>query len=116
MPKTAASRHLTDQEIATIANQALAAAQEATQNFLDANGDRDLCGFAWVTLRPATTRMARWLRQQGVARPAPGGGVQVWNPGGHPTQCITAREQGARAFVKVMEQHGIRALANSRLD
>jgi len=37
-----------------------------------------VCGFAWVTIKPATTRFAKWMKSVGRARPAYGGGLQVW--------------------------------------
>lgn len=37
-----------------------------------------VCGFAWVSIRPANKPFARWLKKQGLAKPAYGGGLQYW--------------------------------------
>jgi hypothetical protein len=46
-----------------------------------------------------------------------GGGLQLWNPSGHPTQAITAKEEGAEAYAKVLSSKlGLKAYAGSRMD
>lgn len=37
-----------------------------------------VCGFAWVKIRPANKPFANWLKKQGLAKPAYGGGLQYW--------------------------------------
>jgi hypothetical protein len=50
-------------------------------------------------------------------KPAYGGGLQLWNPSGSWTQCITAKEEGAEAYAKVLQSFGIeKAYAGSRMD
>jgi hypothetical protein len=100
-----------------IADEAFAAAARATENYLATYGHRDACGFAWVSLKPATTRMARYLKSQNLAKRNYGeSGLMVWNPSGNYTQAMGAKEEGAYAFAKVLCDHGINAYASSRMD
>jgi hypothetical protein len=91
-----------DSTLIDAVNEAFAAAQNATQETLNKHGDRDVCGFAWVTIRPGNGKLARYLKHIGEARPAYGGGLSVWNPGKSFTQALTAKEDGAQAFARVL--------------
>jgi hypothetical protein len=109
-------KKFTELEMSEITREALFAASKATKDFLEKHGDRDCCGFAWVTLRPATSQYARYLKKAGLGSAAYGGGLQVWNPSKNHTQAISAKEEGAYAFARVLEKHGIKCSAGSRLD
>jgi len=101
--------------MAVEAGRAIAA--KATQDFLAQYGDRDACGFAWVTVyEKGSTKMGRALLKNGF-RKAYGGGLQMWNPSGSFTQSISAKEQGADAMAKFLREHlGVTAYAGSRMD
>ena len=103
--------------LASIHNTATQAAAKATEDFLAQHGDRDACGFAWVTVyEKGSTKLGRALKAVGF-KPAYGGGLQLWNPSGNWTQCITAKEEGARAYADVLKKFGIKeAYAGSRAD
>ena len=92
-------------------------AAEATQDFLAQHGDRDLCGFAWVTVYNVklSSKLGKAMAAQGF-RKAYGGGIQLWNPSGSMTQNITAKEQGAEVYARVLRDFGLEAYAGSRLD
>jgi hypothetical protein len=102
-------------ELAVETGRAVAA--KATREFLATHGDRDACGFAWVTVyEKGNTKMGRALLKAGF-RKAYGGGLQMWNPSGSPTQAITAKEVGAEAMAKFLTEHlGVKAYAGSRMD
>ena len=102
---------------ASIHATAVAAAQKATQDFLAKHGDRDACGFAWVTVHGVklNTKLGKALKAAGFAK-AYGGGIQLWNPSGSYTQAITAKEVGAEAYAEVLQKAGIKAYAGSRMD
>ena len=95
-----------------------AAARKATQDFLDANGDRDCCGFAWVTVyTDGRSKMGRSLMKAGFKKEYGQPGLQMWNPSGHRTQALTAKEVGAEAAARVLrERLGVEAYSNSRMD
>jgi len=97
--------------------EAVAEARKATEDFLAKHGDRDACGFAWVTVyEKGSTKMGRALIKAGFSK-AYGGGLQMWNPSGSWTQCITAKEVGAEAAAKILtEKLGVKAYAGSRMD
>ena len=97
--------------------EAQQAAAKATADFLAQHGDRDACGFAWVTVyEKGSTKLGRELLKNGFSK-AYGGGLQWWNPSGSFTQAITAKEMGAEAAAKVLtEQLGVKAYAGSRMD
>lgn len=103
--------------MASVHNVATQAAAKATEDFLAKHGDRDACGFAWVTVyEKGSTKLGRALKAVGF-KPAYGGGLQLWNPSGNWTQCITAKEHGAQAYADVLKTAGIEnAFAGSRMD
>lgn len=76
--------------------------------------DDGACGFAWVTIRPATSSFARWLMKEGIARKAYYGGAEIWVR--EFGQGIARKEAYAVAFAKVLADAGINAVAGSRLD
>ena len=92
-------------------------AAHATAEFLQKHGDRDCCGFAWVTVyEKGSTKMGRALIKAGFSK-SYSGGLQMWNPSGNHTQCITAKEVGAEAAAKILtEKLGVKAYAGSRMD
>ena len=104
-------------QVQTAVQEAQQEAAKATGDFLAKHGDRDSCGFAWVTVyEKGSTKLGRALKAVGF-KPAYGGGLQLWNPSGNYTQCITAKEVGAEAAAKVLtERLGVKAYAGSRLD
>lgn len=108
-----------DQEqLVTIHQVALTAARNATQSFLASHGDRDCCGFAWVTVyEKGTSKFVRELKKLGFRR-ACGGGYELWNPSGNHTQALTAKEKGADAYVEVFRKHfpDVTIYSNSRMD
>lgn len=80
-----------------------------------------VCGYATVSVRPGTSRFARWLKQNGAIAGSLGswsrgyyGGMEasVWTGG----QSLERKEAYARAFVKVLVEAGIEASMDSRMD
>ena len=98
-------------------SQAKHEAAQATAQFLRTHGDRDACGFAWVTVfEKGSTKLGRALLKNGFSK-SYSGGLQMWNPSDNHTQCITAKEVGAEAAAKVLiEKLGVKAYAGSRMD
>ena len=73
------------------------------------------CGFAWVTVHPATSSFARWCAKVHGSRRAYGGGMQVkWVA--EFNQSMARKEAYARAFADVLNTAGIKAYAGSRMD
>lgn len=106
-------------EVTQVHQEAVVAARTATQDFLAQHGDRDCCGFAWVTCyEKGNSQIIRQLKKLGFQRAYGGGGYQLWNPSGSHTQSITAKEAGADAYVAVMRKHfpDIKIYSNSRMD
>lgn len=95
-----------------------AAARKATQDFLDANGDRDCCGFAWLTVyTDGRSKVGRALMKAGFKKMYGQKGLQMWNPSGHLTQALTAKEYGAEAMAQELRTRlGVEAYAGSRMD
>ena len=73
------------------------------------------CGFAWVNVKPGNSKFAKWLKSNGLGRPdSYYGGVTVWvREGG---QSAARKEAYAYAFANILNNYGIKAYANSRLD
>ena len=81
------------------------------------------CGFAWVTVYPehkGNTRLGkaerRVLEQLGFRKDWTGKAYELWNPSKYATQNVDTLEAGARAAATLLQQHGYKAYANSRLD
>ena len=72
------------------------------------------CGFAWVTIRPGNSSLARQARKLGLADSAYGGGVSIW-VSDH-GQSIDRKARHAAAYATVLREHGVNATSNSRLD
>ena len=73
-----------------------------------------VCGFAWIVIRPATSRIAKYLKAEGIGRPNYGGGlaVSVSMFG----QSYEQKAAFASAYAGVLRENGIKAFAESRLD
>ena len=92
-------------------------AKQAGEQYIAEHGEPMYCGFAWVNIAPGTSKFARELKKAGVVRGRSYyGGVDVWNPGGIPTQSMDIKEACADTYVKVLGTYGIRATAMSRAD
>lgn len=107
------------EQIKPAINAAKIRAREATDIFLAQHGDRDCCGFAWVTVYDVklSSKVGKAFAAEGFSK-AYGGGIQLWNPSDSNTQSITAKEEGAEAFVKEMRAAfpELKIYAGSRLD
>lgn len=75
-----------------------------------------VCGFAWVVLRPATSRFARWASANRGARKEYGGGLCLtWVS--EFGQSMTRKEAYARAFAEVLRRElNLNVHAHSRMD
>ena len=73
-----------------------------------------VCGFASVTVKPANSKFAKYLVANGLGRKGYGGGVcmsiRQFN------QSLQKKEAYAYAFASVLNEHGIKAYAESRMD
>ena len=73
-----------------------------------------VCGFASVTVKPANCKFAKYLVANGLGRKGYGGGVCMsirdFN------QSLTKKEAYAYAFASVLNENGIKAYVESRMD
>jgi hypothetical protein len=93
-------------------------ARRKTEQFLAKHGDRDACGFAWVTVyEKGSTKLGKALIANGFSK-SYSGGLQLWDPSQSFTQSISAKEAGAEAFVAVMKNTfpAMQVYAGSRMD
>ena len=73
------------------------------------------CGFAWINVKPGGSSFARWLIANGKARrDSYYGGVTIWVP--YFGQSMARKEAYAVAYAKTLQDAGIQARADSRLD
>jgi hypothetical protein len=102
--------------IESIHNTAVTAAQKAEAEFRARHGEPGYCGFAWVKVsEKASTKLGRALKTVGF-RKSYNGGLDLWNPGGSFSQSMDLKEAGAEAYAKVLRDFGINAYACSRAD
>lgn len=93
------------------------AAKSAAADMHARVGERDACGFAWVTVFDvrSNSKAGKLLAAYGF-RKAYGGGLQLWDPSKYPTQSISVLEAGASAMAAELKSIGLTAYAGSRLD
>lgn len=72
------------------------------------------CGFSNIIVKPGTSSFAKWLKKEGLADKSYYGGVSIWV--GEYNQSYQKKDCYARAFAKVLNEAGITAYVNSRLD
>ena len=100
-------------------NQADQAARRAAQAFLAQHGDRDACGFAWVTVYGvrSNSKLGKALQAAGFSKSYTGS-LQLWNPSKAYVQSISVLEAGAEAYAQVLrDKLGLeRCYAGSRMD
>jgi len=106
-----------EQTVKAAVELAMQEASRATATYLQAHGDRDCCGFAWVTTyEKGTSKLVRELKKHGFSK-SYNGGYQLWNPSKSYTQSISALEAGADAAAKVLtEKLGVKFYSGSRMD
>lgn len=109
------------QDIQTIVNQAVALAQDASQQYFQnqlKGQDQYACGFAWVDVYVERTnsKTAKELIRAGFRKDYKPKCLSMWNPGGLPVQNIDAKEAGANAMAEFLQRAGLKAYAGSRLD
>lgn len=85
-------------------------------------GDRDACGFAWVTITAhngkkldGRSKMGKLMKQAGIGQDHVRR-FQIWNPSKFPTQSISVLEAGAEAAADTLRSFGFEAYAGSRMD
>jgi len=105
-------------DVADIHVEALQAAKKAESDFIAQYGEPFYCGFAWVDVYGvrSNSKLGKALQAVGFDRSTYSKSLRLWNPGGSFTQSMDIKETGARAYAKVLQDHGIRAYMGSRAD
>lgn len=93
-------------------------AQQAGQAMYAKVGERDCCGFGWVNVYVDRTnsKQAKELLKAGFRKDYRPKCLSFWDPAGVPTQSVSVKEAGARAFADYLTALGLTAYAGSRLD
>ena len=103
----------------SVHSEALQAAAKATQEYISKYGEGYFsCGFAWVSVSiKGNTKVGKSFIERGFSKNY-GGGYMLWNPSGHHTQDVNAKEEGARAYVSTLKKYlpEIQLYVGSRLD
>lgn len=73
-----------------------------------------VCGFAWVRIRPANGSFARQMKKAGIGYRSYYGGWDISVRYGN--QSLARKEAYARAFAKVLQDAGVDAFVDSRMD
>ena len=101
-----------------VLDQALVASKLAALDMYRKIGERDACGFGWVSVYDvrSNSKLGKWLASVGF-RKAYNGGLQLWDQAGYPTQSISVMEADAYAYAEVLvNELGLKAYGGSRLD
>jgi len=95
----------------------LAAAKVAAEQTYQQVGERDACGFGWVTVFGvrSNSKLGKLLANYNFRKAYPAG-LQLWDPGQTPTQSVSVKEAGACAMAAELKAVGLTAYAGSRLD
>ena len=107
----------TVEDLVTIKAAACQHAQEQAQGSIDYNGELGYCGFAWVNIYgiKGNTRLGKRMKAAGFTKDYTGA-YSIWNPSGLGTQCMLAKEVGARAAASVFKAAGFKCSVGSRAD
>lgn len=74
-----------------------------------------LCGFAWINIKPATSRFCKYLKSAGIGRTdSCYGGRSIWV--NEYDQSHARKTAYAHAFAQVLRDAGIKAYGMDRLD
>ena len=74
-----------------------------------------VCGFAWINIKPARGKFVKYLKDNNIGRKdSYYGGYTIWVSGFG--QSLDRKSAYARAFVKVLNDNGLKAYAMSRMD
>ena len=71
------------------------------------------CGFAWVSFK-GNSEFGRWAKKAGVASKGYPSGLRIWV--GEFNQSVDRKAACAEAIAKVLNENGISAYADSRMD
>ena len=99
-------------------------AAKATKEHLEKFGETYPCGFAWVQVKlmfKGNTTLGREersrLKSLGFDKSYTSNKVmELWNPSKNSTQSMLAKEAGAKAAAKLLNDNGYIAFAYTRLD
>lgn len=111
---------MTDLNIKQVHEQASKAAKQAADEYFQkmlGGVDQMMCGFAWVDVYDVrgNSRLGRQLKEVGFTKSYVKS-LQLWNPSEFACQNVDTLRAGAEAYAKVLVQHGLNAVAGSRLD
>lgn len=110
------TKKLTDNDVQLIIEEGLKEAARFTAAYIEQYGEHFPCGFAWVKIRPARGQFVKVMKEMKLGDKSYEGGYTVWNPSKNFTQCMDAKEAGAKAFAAHLQKHGINAVAQTRID
>ncbi len=112
---TTTTLDLTQVELAV--QKGLVAAKIAAADMYQQVGERDACGFGWVTVFDvrSNSKVGKLLANYGFRKAWPAG-LQLWDPAQYPTQSVSVKEAGASALAAELVAVGLTAYAGSRLD
>jgi hypothetical protein len=100
-------------------NEAAHQARTAAKAFLQAHGDRDCCGFAWVNVWGvrSNSKLGKALQAAGFRKDYTGS-LRLHNPSKAATQSLNVLEAGAEAYAQVLrDKLGLdKVYAGSRMD
>ena len=107
----------TVEDIQNILALAKAEAYGAAQTHIDEYGEQAYCGFAWVNIHgiKGNTKLGKRMKAAGFEKDYQGA-YSIWNPSGLGTQCMSTKEEGARAAAQVFKAAGFTCYAGSRAD
>jgi hypothetical protein len=92
--------------VRTVHDKATHEAQRVAEESLKKmGGDWGTCGFAWVKVFDvrSNSKLGKALCSVGFSK-AYGGGLEIWNPSKANTQSIQVKEDGARAYAKILKE------------
>jgi len=107
----------TVEDLKTIKAAALQHAHDAATAYINTYGEHAYCGFAWVNIWDikGNTKLGKRMKAAGFEKDYQGA-YSIWNPSGLGTQCMSTKEEGARAAAQVFKAAGFTCYAGSRAD
>jgi hypothetical protein len=107
----------TVEDLKTIKAAALQHAHDAATAYIEQYGEHAYCGFAWVKIWDinCNTKLGKRMKAAGFEKDYQGA-YSIWNPSGLGTQCMSTKEECARAAAQVFKAAGFTCYAGSRAD
>lgn len=102
MIKPTTTKIMSDLNYQSIFSECVAAAEHEARRDSNYSEDWGACGFAWVKIRPGTSKLARAAKKYAGASKSYNGGVDIWVSFGG--QSVSVKKSYANAYARKLSE------------